>query len=70
MDAEFALNGFGRGKAAGKALVLTSEDLWDGNSIDEPHKITPSEETFSAGRRFSYSFAPISVTVLRIPGRN
>lgn len=68
VDAEFALNGFRSGKAAGKALVLTSDDLWDGNSIDEPHKIVPREEGFSAGRRFNYSFAPISVTVLRIPG--
>jgi alpha-L-arabinofuranosidase len=38
----------------------------DENSIENPVKVVPNEDTFSAGNRFKYIFPAYSVTVLRI----
>ena len=67
--AEMILEGFIRSRAAGTATVLTSGDLSDGNTMYEPHKVTPRTSVFPAGKKFSYTFDPISVTVLRIARR-
>ncbi|HEX8350450.1 MAG TPA: alpha-L-arabinofuranosidase C-terminal domain-containing protein, partial [Hymenobacter sp.] len=54
----------------GKATVLASSDLQTVNSIQEPQKIAPKEETFSvSGSTVSYTLAPNSFTVLRIAGK-
>lgn len=66
VSAEMILAGLGRGRVSGTATILTSDSLSDGNSISEPRKVAPFTEKFSAGRKFTYTFRPISVTVLRI----
>ncbi len=56
------------GKVAlgGKAIVLTGPDLMAENSFAAPTAIAPVASTFSGT---SYTFAPRSVTVLRLPIR-
>ncbi|MBW3129210.1 alpha-L-arabinofuranosidase C-terminal domain-containing protein [Hymenobacter profundi] len=55
----------------GKAIVMASNDLQMQNSLKEPMKLAPKEETFrvSSGSAVSYTLAPNSFTVLRIPGK-
>ncbi|MCC3154406.1 alpha-L-arabinofuranosidase C-terminal domain-containing protein [Hymenobacter sp. BT770] len=55
---------------AGTAFVMASDDLNTQNTIQEPKKLTPKEEKFSvSGSTVSYTLAPNSFTVLRIPGK-
>ncbi|GAB3869387.1 alpha-L-arabinofuranosidase C-terminal domain-containing protein [Hymenobacter segetis] len=54
----------------GRALVMASDDLNTQNSLQEPKKLTPQESKFAvAGSVVSYTLAPNSLTVLRIPGK-
>ena len=52
----------------GRAFVLASDDLTTENTIKEPTKLTPKEQSFPvSGTTVSYTLAPNSFTVLRIP---
>ncbi|GAC1589468.1 MAG: alpha-L-arabinofuranosidase C-terminal domain-containing protein [Hymenobacter sp.] len=54
----------------GRALVMASPDLNTQNSLQEPTRLTPQETKFAvAGPTLSYTLAPNSLTVLRIPGK-
>jgi alpha-N-arabinofuranosidase len=54
----------------GRALVMASDDLNTQNSLQEPRKLTPQESKFAvAGSTVSYTLAPNSLTVLRVPGK-
>ncbi|GAB3856925.1 alpha-L-arabinofuranosidase C-terminal domain-containing protein [Hymenobacter terrigena] len=54
----------------GRALVMASDDLNTQNSLQEPKKLTPQESKFAvSGPLVSYTLAPNSLTVLRIPGK-
>ncbi|MBJ6111085.1 carbohydrate binding domain-containing protein [Hymenobacter sp. BT523] len=54
----------------GRALVMASDDLNAQNTIREPNKLTPKEEKVAvSGSTVSYTLAPNSFTVLRIPGK-
>jgi alpha-L-arabinofuranosidase len=56
--------GVGRG---GKAFVLSSNDLKAENSLDEPTKVAPVERPLAVSSGdFTHTFAPRSMTVLRI----
>ena len=49
-------------------IVLTGEKPTDENSLEEPTKVAPVSKTVEiAGPKFRMSFAPNSLTVLRIP---
>ena len=51
----------------GKAIVLTSGDPSDENSLDNPEKVVPEERVYKGfSDRFTYTFAPWSFTGLRI----
>lgn len=51
----------------GKAIVLTSGDPSDENSLDNPEKVVPEERVYKGfSERFTYTFDPWSFTVLRI----
>jgi alpha-N-arabinofuranosidase len=51
--------------AEGKAIVLTSANKEDTNTITEPTKVVPvTSKASGLGKQFSYRFAPYSVTVL------
>ena len=54
----------------GRAFVMASDDLDTQNSIKEPTKLAPKEEKVTvSGSTVSYTLAPNSFTVLRIPGK-
>lgn len=51
----------------GKAIVLTSGDPSDENSLDNPEKVVPEERVYKGfSERFTYTFDTWSFTVLRI----
>src|SRR5215207_1219435 len=51
----------------GKAFVLSSNDLKAENSLDEPTKVAPVERPLSVSSgEFTHTFAPRSLTVLRV----
>ena len=51
----------------GKSVTLKATRADDENTLDEPRRIAPVTTTVrKLGRRFSYRFDPLSVTVLRI----
>ena len=54
----------------GRAFVLASDDLTTENTIKEPTKLTPKEQSFPvSGTTVSYTLAPNSFTVLCIPAK-
>ena len=57
------------GKTA-KAITLASNDLNAVNSLDQPQNLAPKETTFKVSSpNVTYTLAPNSFTVLRIPGK-
>jgi alpha-L-arabinofuranosidase len=67
---EISVNLAGAGKVGqrAKAFVLSSPDLKAENSLSEPAKLAPAERQFAvASGRIAYTFAPQSLTVLRVP---
>ena len=52
--------------SSSKAYVLASADLKSENSFESPTNVSPLERQVTAGHEFSYTFAPNSLTVLRI----
>jgi alpha-N-arabinofuranosidase len=59
----------GLGKT-GKATTMATDDLQAQNSLAEPMKLVPQESTFAvSGTVLSYTLAPNSFTVLRIPAK-
>jgi alpha-N-arabinofuranosidase len=59
------LAGAARVAAEGKAIVLSSAQKEDTNTITEPTKVVPvTSKASGLGKQFNYSFAPYSVTVL------
>jgi alpha-L-arabinofuranosidase len=65
MDTTLNLHGIEK-ISAGKAVVLTSADLKDENSFDNPTKVVPKEETVTGvSTNFIHQFPANSVTVLR-----
>jgi alpha-L-arabinofuranosidase len=53
---------------AGKAFVLAGSDLKAENGLDEPAKIAPVEREFAvSSSEFTFTLAPNSLSVLRVP---
>jgi alpha-L-arabinofuranosidase len=71
-DAAVKLQGIRQAASVGKAIVLTSGSRQDENSLDQPERVAPKETAVTGvGPNFRYTFAPHSVTILRVPvGRN
>ncbi|MBS1809719.1 MAG: alpha-L-arabinofuranosidase [Acidobacteria bacterium] len=62
------LTGAGKMGTRGKVFELASTDLKTENTLNEPTKIAPVEKSLSvSSNRISYSLAPQSLTVLRVP---
>ncbi|HKE04652.1 MAG TPA: alpha-L-arabinofuranosidase C-terminal domain-containing protein, partial [Blastocatellia bacterium] len=56
--------------SSGKAFTLSGADLKTENSLDEPTRIAPVEREIAVSSgEFSYTLAPNSLSVLRIPAR-
>ncbi|MBX0289305.1 alpha-L-arabinofuranosidase [Hymenobacter sp. HSC-4F20] len=55
---------------AGRATVLASSDLNAVNTLDQPMNVAPKDEPFKvSSSNVTYTLAPNSFTVLRIPGK-
>jgi alpha-L-arabinofuranosidase len=66
-DTEIDLVGASIRKSA-QMIVLTGEKPTDENSLEQPTKVAPATKTVEiAGAKFRMSFAPNSLTILRIP---
>jgi alpha-L-arabinofuranosidase len=64
------LAGVARVNQSAKAFVLAEANLRAENSLDEPTKVMPVEQQFSASSgEFVYQLAPNSLTVLRISAK-
>lgn len=67
-EVRISLAGAAKIGPSGKAFVLASADLNAENTLDEPKKVSPVEQTFAIqSSDVSFTFAPNSLTVLRIP---
>src|SRR5215813_1453214 len=56
--------------SSGNAFILTGADLKAENSLDEPTRIAPVEREFAVqSGEFTFTLAPNSLSVLRIPAR-
>ena len=67
---EIALNGAKNLGGEAKAIVLTSANPTDENSIDEPEKVSPKPELWKiSGQNIQHTFPANSFTVLRLPRR-
>ena len=69
---EVRLNLAGAAKlgSSGKAFILAGADLKAENSLDEPTRVAPVEREIAVSSgEFSYTLAPNSLSVLRIPVR-
>lgn len=53
-------------KKVGQAYVLTSSDLKAENSFDGPTRVSPVKRQLPVAGEFNYTFAPSSLTVLRV----
>jgi alpha-L-arabinofuranosidase len=66
-DTQISLDGVGSVAPKGDAVVLTSNDPLDENSISNPTKVIPNIMTVEGiSKDFHYSFPANSVTVLRL----
>jgi len=62
------LQGVTKAGPQAKVITLSSKDLDAVNSIDEPEKISPTEESVLFDSPInSFEFSPLSFTILRIP---
>jgi alpha-L-arabinofuranosidase len=51
----------------GKAIVLTSANPADENTLDEPTRVAPVQQVIeNAGATFKHTFPPNSLTILRL----
>jgi alpha-L-arabinofuranosidase len=66
--AEIQLDGAAKVGAAGRHIVIRSDEPCAENSLDNPRRIVPEEQPLAGcGERCSVTLAPYSVNVLRIP---
>lgn len=66
-----SLAGAGQLGHAGQVFVLTAPNLKAENSLDDPQKVAPAEQALAvSASSFAYTFAPDSLTVVRIGKTN
>ncbi|MFN7949823.1 MAG: alpha-L-arabinofuranosidase C-terminal domain-containing protein [Blastocatellia bacterium] len=66
--ARLRLDGVARINGTGRAVTLASADLKAENSLDEPRRVAPVEQSFKiSAPEFSYNLPGQSVVVLQIP---
>jgi alpha-L-arabinofuranosidase len=70
MDTEINIQGAKQLAGTGQALVLSSENPMDENTLAQPDKVSPKSEAFTVpGPSFRHTFPGNSVTVLRLGAR-
>jgi len=66
-ETEINLKGIKQIVGEAHAIVLTSADPRDENTLDEPLKVSPKSQSLKiAGPKFTHSFAGNSLTVVRV----
>ena len=66
-ETEINLNGAKKFAATAEAIVLTSENAKDENTLEEPMKVAPKNETFKlSGNKIKHAFPGNSMTVIRV----
>jgi alpha-L-arabinofuranosidase len=66
-DTQIDLRGVEDVQADAKAIILTSPDSADENTLDAPKKVSPVTQTIShAGKTFRHTFPAESATILRL----
>ena len=66
-EAEINLNGAKKLAATAEAIVLTSGDAKDENTLDEPTKVSPKNESIKiGGNKIKHAFPGNSLTVIRV----
>jgi alpha-L-arabinofuranosidase len=66
-ETEVNLRGIGKLAGTAQAIVLTSENPKDENSLEEPTKVSPKTEMLNlTGSKFKHSFPGNSFTILRV----
>ncbi len=66
-ETDINLRGIGKLAGPAQAIVLTSENPKDENSLEEPTKVSPKTERINlAGPKFRHTFPGNSLTVLRV----
>ena len=64
---DIELDGAGKLKSKGKVIVMKADKPEDTNSITDPQKIVPVATDFKgAGKSFTYTFEPYSITILEL----
>ncbi len=67
VEAAVEIEGVSAVSPTGQATVLASGQLTDQNTFEDPAKVSPKTSTLeNVNAQFNYSFAPSSLTVLRI----
>jgi alpha-L-arabinofuranosidase len=70
-EARIELHGASALRGPGTAQVLTSSDPAAENTLDNPKNVVPVNKAVErAAPQFDYTFAPYSVTILRLPAGN
>jgi alpha-L-arabinofuranosidase len=68
LEAELSFTGAKNLSSIGTAIVLTSKNATDENTLEEPKKVSPQQETFSvSGATLKRLCSGNSLTVLRLP---
>ncbi len=68
VNGEVRLNGASSGTRTAKLTTISSDQLTDNNSLDQPKKVVPITSSLeTAGDHFSYQFQPNSLTIIRLP---
>lgn len=66
-SARVNLKGIEQINASAQVTILTSDNLNDNNSLEDPMRVVPKESTLQvSGREFDYEFGPNSLTLIRI----
>jgi alpha-L-arabinofuranosidase len=70
-ETEINLSGLTKLSGPVQAIVLTSDDPKDENSLNEPAKVSPKTESLKvANPKFTHTFPGNSLTVLRVPTKS
>jgi alpha-L-arabinofuranosidase len=70
LDTQIELKGLTHVEPSATAIVLTSADVDDENTLDEPTKVAPKAVSITGvGPSFRHTFPAHSVTVVRLKGK-
>ena len=66
LNARIALSGVQEVAGEGTAIVLTSADPLDENTLDQPEKVAPKASTIKSAKEFEHELPAYSLSILRL----